>query len=122
MNRVRGNWVALRVERSHADGQLRNDRAVSPHCALREREHYAEHVLVIETPGRLKGEADNLSPVLETPPSREGSVTVTRSRTLPSSRGTRNRSANTSTDEESHPKVLKKQKRGSAQLHRPVAS
>ncbi|KAI0696907.1 Rho GTPase activation protein [Cytidiella melzeri] len=69
-----------------------------------------------EAPGRLRGEEDNLSPVLETPPSRDGStVTVTRSRTLPSSRGTRHRSGNVSTDEESHPKVLRKQKRSSAQ-------
>jgi GTPase-activating protein SAC7 len=73
-------------------------------------------VLFAEAPGRMRGEADNLSPVLETPPSREGTaVTVTRSRTMPSSRGTRNRSGNISTDDETHPKVLKKQKRVSAQ-------
>lgn len=73
--------------------------------------------------GRTRGEADNLSPVLETPPSRgESVVTVTRSRTMPSSRGTRSRSGNTSTDDESHPKLLKKQKRTSAQPHpRPGA-
>ena len=66
----------------------------------------------------MRGEAENLSPVLESPPSRaESNVTVTRSRTLPSSRGsTRNRSGNVSTDDESQPKVLKKQKRSSAQL------
>ncbi|KAI0091091.1 Rho GTPase activation protein [Irpex rosettiformis] len=69
-----------------------------------------------ELPGRMRGEADNLSPVLETPPSREGHpIKVTRSRTMPSTRATRYRQGNASTDDESHPKVLKKQKRTSMQ-------
>ena len=79
----------------------------------------------VDAAGRMRGEADNLSPVLETPPSRgESVVTVSRSRTLPSSRGSRGRSGNASTDDDSaHPKVLKKQKRTSAQSHtRPGAA
>ncbi|KIP10500.1 hypothetical protein PHLGIDRAFT_101163 [Phlebiopsis gigantea 11061_1 CR5-6] len=74
--------------------------------------------------GRMRGEAENLSPVLETPPSRgESVVTVSRSRTMPSrhSRG-RSGNASSSTDDESHPKLLKKQKRTSAQAQsRPGA-
>lgn len=68
----------------------------------------------------MRGEAGNLTPVQEstTPPSRgESVVTVSRSRTLPSrtSRG-RGPPANAPpSEDESHPKVLKKQKRTSAQ-------
>ncbi|EIW57223.1 Rho GTPase activation protein [Trametes versicolor FP-101664 SS1] len=64
----------------------------------------------------LAGEAERLSPVVETPPSRSGSiVTVTRSRTLPSSKGR-------PTDEERHAKLVKKQKRASAQPARRTPS
>lgn len=78
----------------------------------------------LDVAGRMRGEAENLSPVLETPPSRgESVVTVSRSRTMPSrhSRG-RSGNASSSTDDESHPKLLKKQKRTSAQAQsRPGA-
>ncbi|KAH9856669.1 Rho GTPase activation protein [Lenzites betulinus] len=58
-------------------------------------------------------EGERLSPVVETPPSRSGSiVTVTRSRTLPSSKTGR------LPDEERHAKLVKKQKRASAQPRR----
>ncbi|KAI9061134.1 Rho GTPase activation protein [Trametes sanguinea] len=61
-----------------------------------------------------------LSPVRESPPSRSGSiVTVTRSRTLPSSKGAgRGRGA----DEERHGKLVKKQKRASMQQPRRTPS
>ncbi|RDX57097.1 Rho GTPase activation protein [Lentinus brumalis] len=55
-------------------------------------------------------EGGNLSPVVETPPSRSNSiVTVTRSRTLPSSKTSR------LPEEERHAKLVKKQKRASVQ-------
>ena len=55
-------------------------------------------------------EGGNLSPVVESPPSRSNSiVTVTRSRTLPSSKTGR------IPEEERHAKLIKKQKRASAQ-------
>ncbi|OJT15014.1 hypothetical protein TRAPUB_8457 [Trametes pubescens] len=64
----------------------------------------------------LAGEAERLSPVVETPPSRSGSiVTVTRSRTLPSSKGR-------PTEEERHAKLVKKAKRASAQPARRTPS
>ncbi|KAI0696289.1 Rho GTPase activation protein [Cerioporus squamosus] len=54
-------------------------------------------------------EGGNLSPVVESPPSRSNSiVTVTRSRTLPSSKSRL-------PDEERHAKLVKKQKRASVQ-------
>jgi len=68
-----------------------------------------------------QAQAGDLSPVLETPPSRtEGSVvSVTRSRTLPSKS---RREGLHSSDEERQAKLQKKQKRGSLQpAKRPVA-
>ena len=64
--------------------------------------------------------ADNggtLSPVVESPPSRSNSVvTVTRSRTLPSSKTGRHGG-----DEERHAKLVKKQKRASVQPGRAAS-
>ncbi|KAI0760939.1 Rho GTPase activation protein [Trametes elegans] len=58
-------------------------------------------------------EGDRLSPVVESPPSRSGSIaTVTRSRTLPSSKAGR------LPEEERHAKLVKKQKRASVQPRR----
>ena len=60
-------------------------------------------------------EGGNLSPVVETPPSRSNSiVTVTRSRTLPSSKSRL-------PDEERHAKLVKKQKRASVQPGRTAS-
>ncbi|KAI0331831.1 Rho GTPase activation protein [Cubamyces sp. BRFM 1775] len=62
-------------------------------------------------------EGGGLSPVVESPPSRSGSiVTVTRSRTLPSSKKGR------LPEEERHAKLVKKQKRASMQQPRRTPS
>ncbi|KAI9000460.1 Rho GTPase activation protein [Trametes punicea] len=72
-------------------------------------ERSGERSLPIETGG--------LAPVVESPPSRSGSiVTVTRSRTLPSSKAGR------MPDEERHAKLVKKQKRVSMQQPRRTPS
>ena len=61
-------------------------------------------------------EPGSLSPVIESPPSRSNSVvTVTRSRTLPSSKSGRH------ADEERHAKLVKKQKRASVQPGRTAS-
>ena len=68
--------------------------------------------------GRAKaGEGGDLSPVLETPPSRSGSLsgaTVSRRRTLPTKSRAATDTSNVSSDE-GQTKVLKKQKRSSMQ-------
>lgn len=77
--------------------------------------HYTVYPTALLTPAceyteKSPMEGGNLSPVVETPPSRSNSiVTVTRSRTLPSSKTSR------LPEEERHAKLVKKQKRASVQ-------
>ncbi|KAI0789866.1 Rho GTPase activation protein [Abortiporus biennis] len=72
--------------------------------------------------GKLKAEVADLSPVMESsPPSRSGSLapSITRSRTLPSSRG---RQEGPSTEDERHSKLVKKQRRASQQTRHVVGA
>ncbi|CAL1717020.1 unnamed protein product [Somion occarium] len=68
-------------------------------------------------------EGPDLSPVMESPPSRSSSLrtatTISRSRTLPSSK---TRLEGTAREEERHTKLLKKQKRASMQQQRALAA
>ncbi|OBZ72003.1 Rho-GTPase-activating protein 5 [Grifola frondosa] len=76
------------------------------------RRHTAERPVPVEKPQLEPGE---LSQIVESPPSRTGSIaTVTRSQTMPSKRG----EGRHHTDEERHAKLVKKQKRASVQPKR----